>query len=134
MSKGEGFQYAIPEIFESVEDAAREAVRALGGTKKVGPMLWPAKEHGEAQRHLNDCLNSDRPQKLAPQELITLARWGKEVGCHALAVFFNERAGYAPPLPIAPADEKAELERKTIEAVGYMRHLVERAEAVYGKK
>jgi hypothetical protein len=34
----------------------------------------------------------------------------------------------------APADEKAELERKTIEAVGYMRHLVERAEAVYGKK
>lgn len=130
----ESFQHSIPQVFESVEDASKEVVRSLGGTKKVGPMLWPAKDAAEAQRHLNDCLNADRPQRLAPHELITLARWGKEVGCHALAAFFNERAGYAPPVPISPEDEQAELKRKTIEAVGYMRLLVERAEAIYGPK
>lgn len=134
MSGRDAHQYTIPQIFESIVDAGREVVRALGGTKKVASKLWPGKEEGEAQRHLNDCLNPDRPQKFAPDELITLARWGREIGCHALATFFNERSGYAPPVPISPEDEKAELERRTIEAVGLLRHLVERAEAVHGKK
>ena len=30
-------------FFEGPEDALREAVRAIGGPKKVGPMLWPDK-------------------------------------------------------------------------------------------
>jgi hypothetical protein len=133
MAARESFQYAIPQVFETVNDAAREVVRALGGTKQVGPKLWPGKDQAEAQRHLNDCLNADRPQRMAPDELITLARWGRDIGCHALAQFFNERAGYAPPVPVSPGDEKAELQRKFIEAASYMRGIADRVEELERK-
>jgi hypothetical protein len=119
-------------FYESVNDALRVLIAALGGPKKVGPMLWPS--NSRAAQRLTDCLNDSRDEKLSPEELFKLARWGRDIGCHALASFFNSESGYAPPVPISHEDEKAELERKTIEAVGYMRHLVERAEAVYGKK
>src|SRR6476661_8291696 len=121
-------------FYESITDAAHIVVQALGGAKKVGPMLWPALNASAAARRLIDCLNEARPEKLSPDELLRLARWGRDIGCHALAVYFNSEAGYAPPIVISPADEKAELERKTIEAVGYMRHLIERAEVVFGRK
>jgi hypothetical protein len=130
MTARDAHQFAIPQTFESVNDAAREVVSALGGTKQVGPKLWPGKEQGEAQRHLNDCLNSDRPQKLSPEELLTLARWGRDIGCHSLAVYMMERAGYARPVPISPGDEKAELERAAMEAVKAFRSLVDRYELV----
>lgn len=137
MKTSEPFQHTIPAVFECIEDALKDVVRALGGTKKVAPMLWPASAQEsplQAEKKLMDCLNPERPHKLSPSEVITLARWGREVGCHSLAAFFNERAGYGAPIAISPEDEKAELERKTIEAIGYLRHLVERAEAVHGKK
>jgi hypothetical protein len=118
-------------FYESMHDAARIVVQALGGPKKVGEMLWPALKGSD--NRLRDCLNEARPEKLSPDEVLKLARWGHDIGCHALANYFNAEAGYSPPTPISPADEKAELERKTIEAVGYMRLLVERAEAIYGK-
>jgi hypothetical protein len=133
MAPRDSFQYAIPQVFETVNDAAREVVRALGGTKQIGPKLWPGKEAADAQRHLNDCLNSDRPQRLTPDELITLARWGRDLGCHALASFFNERAGYAPPVPVSPEDEKAELQRRTVEGISYLRGLIERLETINAK-
>jgi hypothetical protein len=70
-----------------------------------------------AEQRVRDCLNPNRDEKFSPGEFIKLARWGHDIGCHALAVYFNAEAGYAPPVPISPEDEKAELERQTIEAV-----------------
>jgi hypothetical protein len=121
-------------FYESITDCIRVVVHALGGPKKAGPMLWPSLNSSAAPRRLIDCLNDARPEKLSPDELLKLARWGKEIGCHALASYFNAEAGYSAPVPIDPEDEKAELERKTIEAVSYLRGLVERAEAIYGPK
>lgn len=119
-------------FYETVDDAAKVVVLALGGPKEVGEKLWPALKSSKQRVH--DCLNPAREEKFSPEELIKLARWGRDIGCHALTNFFNSEAGYAPPVPISPADEKAELERNTIEAVGYLRRLVERAEALYGRK
>lgn len=119
-------------FYESINEAVRIVVQALGGTKKVSEMLWPALKGGD--NRLRDCLNESRPEKLSPDELLKLARWGHDVSCHALANYFNAEAGYSLPVPISPADEKSELERKTIEAVGYLRLLVERAEAIHGRR
>ncbi len=34
-------QCSFGEFFEDINDALREAVRALGGVKQVGALLWP---------------------------------------------------------------------------------------------
>lgn len=119
-------------FYDSINEATRVVVQALGGTKKVAEMLWPALK--SADNRLRDCLNDGRPEKLSPDEVLKLARWGHDVGCHSLANYFNAEAGYSPPVPISPENEKAELDRKTIEAVGYLRGLVERAEALHSRK
>jgi hypothetical protein len=119
-------------FYASILDAVNVVVLALGGPKKVGERLWPAlKSSGQ---RVTDCLNPNRDEKFSLDELVKIARWGRDIGCHAIAPHFNAEAGYTPPVPLAPADEKAELDRKIIETVGTMRHLVERAEAIYGRK
>jgi hypothetical protein len=119
-------------FYESVNDAVRVVVAALGGPKKVGPMLWPAL--GRSAQRLTDCLNDSRDEKLSPEELIKLARWGRDIGCHALASYFNAEAGYGPPIPISPDDEKAELQREFVEAAKYIRHLGARLELIDDKQ
>jgi len=42
-------------------------------------------------------------EKFALDELTQIARWARDVGCHAIALHFNSEAGYVPPVPIAPA-------------------------------
>jgi hypothetical protein len=120
-------------FYESITDATHTVVQALGGTKKVGPLLWPSLNPVAAARRLIDCLNESRPEKLSPDELLKLARCGRDIGCHSVANYFNQEAGYAAPTPIAPADEKAELERRAIEAVSQFRVLVDRYEAATRK-
>lgn len=115
-------------FYESIDDAVRTVVQSLGGTKKVGPMLWPALGPSAASRRLIDCLNESRPEKLSPGELLKLARWGREAGCHAIAVYFNGETGYAPPVPVNADDEKQDLQRKFIDAVGYLAKINDRLE------
>ena len=45
-------QYEL--IHETLNEAMTDAVRALGGSKKVGALLWPAKPVDEAKNRLND--------------------------------------------------------------------------------
>jgi hypothetical protein len=120
-------------FYESITDAIHTVVQVLGGAKKVGPMLWPALNSTAAARRLIDCLNESRPEKFSPDELMKLARWGRDAGCHSIANYFAQDSGYAQPVPVSPADEKADLERKAIDAVSQFRVLVERYEAATRK-
>jgi hypothetical protein len=120
-------------FYESINDAAKVVVLALGGPKEVGPRLWGTALKSASQR-VHDCLNPNREEKFSPEELVQLARWGHDVGCHALATCFNAEAGYAPPTAISPEDEKAELDRKVVEAFANFKGLVERAERLHGKR
>lgn len=102
-------------FFEDVGDALREVVKALGGAKAVGPMLWPDKSVEQSQTLLLACLNSERKERLTPDQMVYLLGKGREVECHAAMQFIAERAGYEVK-PVRPQDQAAEL--------------VERAEAV----
>lgn len=105
-----------PLFVESLADALREVVRACGGSKPVGARLWPEKAPDAAARLLQDCLNDARPEKLSPDQVLLLARMGRERGCHAVMAFMAAECGYAPPQPIEPEDERAALQREYIEA------------------
>lgn len=115
---------------ETLNDALIACVKAAGGSKKVGPILWPEKGEEAAQRLLLDCLNLDRPQHLTPEQMVLLFRLARDKGHHAGIGFVLEQLGYAPTSPIEPKDEAAELQRQFIESVKAQQALLSRLERI----
>lgn len=113
---------------DSINEALVECVKALGGSKKVGPDIFPDLAPDAAQRKLLDCLNDDRPQQLNPAQAVLIIRKAREIGCHVGMHYLADSLGYAEPVPIEPEDERAKLQREYIEAARSMRELAERIE------
>jgi hypothetical protein len=112
--------------FESLNDALIDAVKALGGSKQVGYILWPEKSVDAAQRHLLACLNEDKPERLSPDHLLMLLRLARSKGHHEALSYILQDLGYAPTQPIEPRDENAELQRQFIESVRLQAQILER--------
>ena len=55
--------------YETINEALIACVKACGGSKTVGPLLWPEKHAEAAQRLILDCLNEERPAKLSPEQV-----------------------------------------------------------------
>jgi hypothetical protein len=118
-----------PSLFvDTSEDAIRDTVRGLGGAKVVGPLIWRSKPPGRAERDLLDCMNPNNPRELSFDEILLIGRLGREAGIHLLAGFVNMELGYAPPIPIDPTDEKAELQRQYIASVEEQKRINARME------
>ena len=115
-------------FYESLADALRAVVQALGGTKAAGCRLWPEKTPESAHRTLLDCLNESRPEKLSPEQVLWLLAAGRKVGCHAAMNYLAREAGYSDPLPIEPDDERARLQREYIEATKALQAIAGRIE------
>lgn len=113
---------------ESMNEALIECVKALGGSKAVGPDLFPDLSPDAAQRKLLDCLNEDRPQQLNPAQAVLILRKAREIGCHIGMEFLAGHLSYSRPVPIEPEDERAKLQREYIEAARAMAKLAERIE------
>lgn len=111
---GEKMQGAL--FHESITDALREVVSVAGGAKKIGSLLWPELPIDQAAGKVRDCLNSDRRERFNPEQVLLLARIGREAGCHAVMIYMSRECGYAEPSPVEPEDEKARLQREYIEA------------------
>lgn len=101
---------------DSINEVLIEAVKALGGSKKVGVKLWPEKTIEAAQRHLLNCLNEDKPERLTPDHLMLLLRMARDMGHHGAFTHMCALLGYAEPQPINPKDELTELLREYLEA------------------
>lgn len=91
-------------FFETPEDALRLAVQALGGSKKVGGLLWPDKDIDSASRLLLDCLNTSRAEKLDVSQIMRIFRLAREEGCFAPYIWFSNEIGYDAK-PITRSDE-----------------------------
>lgn len=113
---------------ESILDAARECVQALGGTKAVGARMRPDIPPDQAGRWLSDCLNDARREHLSPDQVAWLAREGRAVNCHAILLFMCAQAGYAPPVPVEPDDERDALMREYVASAKMLRGISERIE------
>jgi hypothetical protein len=96
-------------FFEGPEDALREAVRAIGGPKKVGPMLWPDKTPDAAARLLQDCLNAGRSEKLELSQVLFILRAARDAGFHAAFQFIGADVGYE----VRPVTREEEVDRVT---------------------
>lgn len=115
-------------FYEDWQSAAREVIRAAGGTKKVAALLWPAKPVATATQRLTDCLNVHRDEKLSLDEVLLLLRIGREQNCHALMTFVAQDASYMPPVPMELEDEKTRLMRAFVDGTAMMKVLADRLE------
>jgi hypothetical protein len=86
--------------FDSIHDALKAAVRALGGAKKVGPRLRPAFT-GDAAGWLLNCLNPEHLQELHIDQALLILRWANDAGYHEAKHYADKLTGYAPSVPLA---------------------------------
>ena len=118
-----------PALFhESLTDALQDCIRALGGAKVVGHAMRPEKSIDDARRWLLDCLNPDRAERLAPDQVLWILREARKVGCHAGAAYILRECGYADPQPVEPEDERAALQREFVQMGKAMKALFARME------
>lgn len=102
---------------QDIYEALSDAVRALGGAKRVGSMLQPAKTVSQAEKWLLDCLNPNRNETLDPAETGLIRRECKHIGYHGLIYFEADDAEYSRPLPISTEAVTEKLQREFIDAV-----------------
>lgn len=119
---------------DTFNNALIECVKAAGGSKKVGPLLWPEKTIDQAQRLLLACLNEDRPEKLSPDQALLIMRLAKDAGCHEGMEYLNRALSYAKPVSIEPVDEFAQLQKDFIEASKHMTLIATRLEHLQAPK
>ena len=110
----------------TLEEAIKNAVAALGGSKHVGCILWPDKNPQKAQELLNQCLNPDRKEKLDLSQFMLIQNLAKKSGCHAIINFQADELGYSRPQPIEPKDELAELQKQFIQSTEDMQKMLSR--------
>ncbi len=115
-------------VHESLADAVAEVAIACGGKKKLAEALWPT--NNGAHSHLLDCLNPDRPHKLGPDELISIARIGRERGVDSVARYLCAEMGYEMPRPLNPDQEADELRKRIADGLDYVRANAERLESL----
>jgi hypothetical protein len=117
-------------VYETLNEALVGCVKAAGGSKVVGPALWPTLAPEVAQRRLLDCLNEDRTAKLSPDEAHTIFRLARARGHHDGIAFVLSDLGYNPTTPTTAQDVVVDLQRQVIDAVGHVEKLVKRMEDV----
>lgn len=118
---------------DSPEDALRAVVHALGGPKKVGHELWPAKTIAEAAHYLNHCLDPERAEKLSLGEIMYLLHRGREIGCHTAIQYINRACHYEDAKPIEPEDERAALQRQVLTLGKELRGMLRRLDSLKGE-
>ncbi|MGE0329707.1 MAG: hypothetical protein AB7P37_03330 [Ramlibacter sp.] len=95
-------QLEIPECFDSIDDALKAAVMALGGFKKVGVRLRP--DYDNSDEWLRKCLSGDRRERLTPVQVIWILREARAVGFHSAMDYVASTAGYKA----TPVDAQAQ--------------------------
>lgn len=98
-------------VHDDIWAALRGLVSACGGSKRVGPMLWPAKGD-KAADWLDDCLNKDRAAKLCLEEFLMLLRIGRTRGWHHAKHFVDDETMYERSKPTDGDGEIAQLLRE----------------------
>jgi len=102
-------------LFDSFNEALISCVKAAGGSKAVGAIMWPDVAPDQAQRKLLNALDESRPEKLSPSQVLLILKLARQRGFHDGIAHILDELSYAPTTPIEPKDESADLMRQVIE-------------------
>lgn len=117
----------IEQSDEDVYEAFSDAVKALGGAKRVGKMLQPDKPIEAARQWLLHCLDPNRSEKLDLYQILFILREARKVGYHRAMEKIGAETLYEVKA-ITPQDEAADLNRRAIAMVGELGGIVSRLE------
>lgn len=115
-------------VVEDLDDAIVQTIKALGGYKVVGALLRPDIDPLAAGRWLSDACNPREREVLKPSQVALIRSLARQRGVHTLANYEMRVAGYAPPVPVEPEDERAQLQRAYVESVRAQSLIVTRLE------
>jgi hypothetical protein len=118
---------------DSIHDATRALIDALGGPKRVAADLWPARDVADGQRYLLKCLDADRPEKLGLEEFVWLMRRGREADCHVLADYLGQACQYELR-PVDPAAAEADLAAQVERTMSQAADLLKLWERLKGRR
>lgn len=120
---------ALP-LFVDWNDALDGVVHALGGYKAVACLLRPElKDKPEsAGQWLRDCLNTDKRERLNPDQVFLLLRLARAEGYHAAKHWMDAELGYEQGRPLKPQDEAADLTRHCADLARELRTSIDRLE------
>ena len=122
-------------FYESMEEALKDDIRALGGSKVVGAMLWPEfeDEPEKTRTRLNDRVSAERRERLSDaQERLIMRKAREKRGWSAVMCFIADDTGFERPKALAPVDEAARLQRAFIESVHQQGEMLARMERIAG--
>lgn len=112
--------------FDDIYSALRGFVSFSGGSKSIGPLVFPKKGE-KAAAWLDDCLNADRSAKLDPEELVHMLKLARERGFHGVMQYIGNEADYNVTSR-EPKDELAALYTQYVDCAKEMKKLHERIE------
>jgi hypothetical protein len=115
-------------FFDDIYSALRGFVSFAGGSKVVGPLVFPKKGE-KAAAWLDDCLNADRAAKLDPEELLHMLKLARERGFDGVMQYIGSEADYEVTRR-EPRDELAALYSQFVESAKSLSRLQERIERV----
>ena len=121
----------MPE-FDNVLECLIACVKAAGGSKAVAQKVWPTKTLDSAQRHLLNCLDDSRAERLAPDQVLFIAGLARDAGCHAYMQYLAQHLHYAAPVPREPAQELAQLQHQFAQMVAQQQVLLGQIQTVMG--
>jgi hypothetical protein len=122
---------------DTIYEALKGAVVALGGLKRVGPRLFPhlaLKDPNEAGRYLADCLSRSRRAKLDLEQMLLILRWARDAGYHDAKHWIDDACGYLPTPAADPAEQENEQVRVLRDAAAIMAGAMEKLERLQGSK
>ena len=94
-------------FFENLEDALSDSVKALGGAKAVGKMLFPDKTMEAAHTAVLDCLNPNRKEKFDYSQIIFIFREAKNIGSFAGFQYWAAQCEYeGKPISVDQQEER----------------------------
>lgn len=114
-------------VCENTLDMLDSLVKALGGPKAVGGMLWPTLDAESSGHRVRDCINPNRREHFGPDELLALFKRAREKQFHSAFEWVGDFVGYAVK-PIEPEDEKRQLMRQYIDATATIAALAAKLE------
>lgn len=91
---------------ESLHEALADAVDAIGGAKSVGVLLWGG-DPMDAAKRVRSCLDTSRPHKFAPDELVIILQKSNEADFHEAFELFAKLCGYEVKQAVADTDMDA---------------------------
>lgn len=114
---------------DTPEDALKAVLQAVygrGWKQKAAADMWPTEDPSSKGDWLERALTQGRSEKPGLEDIRWILRKGREKGVHTAMHYFNDDAGYGPPVPVEPVDELAELQRRYIQSVDDQKQMVER--------